>query len=55
MQTALADDRRMASSDEGPLSAVKPTFKCQLNGADERSLMAEPGSSSPTSDMMHFS
>jgi hypothetical protein len=27
--------RRMASSNEGPLSTVKPTFKCPLNGVGE--------------------
>jgi hypothetical protein len=30
----------MASFNEGPLSAVKPTFECPRDGVDERQTMA---------------
>jgi hypothetical protein len=35
IDTVLAEMRRMASSNEGPQSTVKPTFKCPLNGMGE--------------------
>ncbi|SAL18882.1 hypothetical protein AWB69_01109 [Caballeronia udeis] len=34
---------RMASFNEGPLSALKPTFECPSDGVNERQKVAEPG------------
>lgn len=36
IDTVVVEMRRMASSNEGPQSTVKPTFKCPLNGVGER-------------------